>query len=153
MNQFALFGTLTALTVGLFVGFQAIVAARVSLADNAVSTGLVMYIAGGLLAGLFLALLYPTGQLAVASLSMSRMVLMLVGGFAGVVIVIGSAYAFANVSPAAAVALIIFGQMLLALFADCFGLTGQDPQPIDLRRIGGLVLLAGSIWLLIPRHH
>ena len=150
MNQFALMGTLSALAVGIFVGLQGILAARISLADNAISTGLVILIAGGVLGALFLALLYPTGQFAVAPLSISRMGLMLIGGFAGVVIVTGSAYSFGHVSPAAAVALIIFGQMALALIADCFGLTGQAPQPIDMRRVGGLLMLAGSIWMLMP---
>ena len=76
---------------------------------------------------------------------------MLMGGFAGVVIVTGSAYAFGHVSPAAAVPLIIFGQMALALLADSFGWTGQEPQPIDIRRVGGLIMLAGAIWMLMPR--
>ena len=151
MNQIALFGTITALFVGLFVGFQAIVGARASLADNAISTGLVMFIAGGVVAAILLAALSFSGQLTIAPLSMTRIVMMVLGGFAGVVIVSGSAYAFANISPAAAVALIIFGQMFLAMTADCLGWTGQAPQTVDLRRIGGLVLLAGSIWLLIPK--
>lgn len=150
MNQIAIYGMITALIVGLVVGFQGILGARVSLADNAISTGLVMYVAGGLLAVLFLAMLFPTGHLTIAPLGGMRIVLMLLGGLAGVIIVTGSAFAFAKISPAAAVALIIFGQMLLALIADCFGLTGQEPQPIDLRRVAGLLLLAGSIWLLIP---
>lgn len=151
MNQFALMGTISALAVGIFVGVQGIFAARMSVADNAISTGLVILIAGGLLGALFLALLYPTGQFTVAPLSISRMGLMLIGGFAGVVIVTGSAYAFGHVSPAAAVPLIIFGQMALALLADSFGWTGQEPQPIDIRRVGGLVMLAGAIWMLMPR--
>ena len=151
MNQIAAFGIVTALIVGLVIGFQAILAARISLADNAVSSGLVLYIAGGLVAALILAALYPTGQLVVAPLGGIRVILMLIGGLAGVIIVTGSAFAFAKISPAMAVALIIFGQMLLALLADSFGWTGQAPQPIDMRRIAGLVLLAGSIWLLMPR--
>ena len=151
MNQFAVFGILTALIVGLAIGFQAILAARVSMADNALSTGLVMYIAGGLVAALILVLLYPTSLVSIAPLGPTRIGLMAVGGLAGVIIVVGTAFAFSKISPAAAVALIIFGQMSLAIIADSFGLTGQDPQPLDLRRLGGLVLLAGAIWLLISK--
>ncbi|WP_114009003.1 DMT family transporter [Cohaesibacter intestini] len=153
MNQFALMGTLSALAVGIFVGVQGIFAARMSMADNAISTGLVILIAGGLLGAFFLTLLYPTGNFTVAPLDMSRIGLSLIGGLAGVVIVTGSAYAFGHVSPAAAVPLIIFGQMALALLADNFGWTGQEPQPIDMRRIGGLVMLAGAIWLLLPKNN
>ena len=150
MTHVALLGTATALIVGIFVGLQGIVAARLSLADNAISTGFVMYIAGGIVGAMLLAALYPTINLPVAPVHGTRLWLMVFGGIAGVVIVCGSAYAFAHISPAAAVALIIFGQMFLALLADSFGWTGQAPQAIDLKRVAGLVLLAGSIWLLMP---
>ena len=151
MNHTALFGISAALIVGLFAGLQAIVGARVSLADNAVSSGLAMYVAGGIISISLLALFYPTGQLVFAPLHPLRIIMIFLGGLAGVIIVVGSAYAFAKISPAAAVALIIFGQMSIALIADYLGWTGQAPQPIDLRRIAGLALLAGSIWLLMPR--
>ena len=74
---------------------------------------------------------------------------MLLGGLAGVIIVTGSAFAFAKVNPAAAVALIVFGQMGVALLADYLGVTGQSATPIDWRRIAGLTLFAAAIWLLI----
>lgn len=151
MNQLALFGIATSLIIGLTIGFQSIFAARVSLADNAVSTGLMMLILGGIIAAAILAALYPTG-IQIAHLDGARVAQMAIGGVCGVIIVVGSAFAFTKVSPAAAVAIIIFGQMSLAIVADMFGLTGQAPQSLDMRRIGGLLLLAGAIWLLIPRN-
>ena len=149
MNQPATLGALVALIVGVVVSFQAILSARLSLADNAAGTGLVMYVAGGLIAVTLLVLLTQTGHVPVASLSWTRILQMLLGGLAGIIIVSGSAFAFAKVSPAAAVALIVFGQMAVALVADYFGATGQSATPIDLRRIAGLGLFAIAIWLLI----
>ncbi|WP_316861241.1 DMT family transporter [uncultured Cohaesibacter sp.] len=153
MNHFSLFGVATALIVGAVIGFQAILAARISLADNAVSTGLVMYFAGGLIAVCLLALFYGSGQLVIAHLDGIRIFQMFLGGAAGVIIVSGSAFAFSRVSPAAAAAIVIFGQMGVSLIAEHFGWTGQTPQSIDWRRLLGLVLFAGAIWLLImPRN-
>ncbi len=151
MNQIAIFGTFTAVIVGLAVGFQGILSARLSLADNAVSTSIMVFLAGGIVAAIVLSITYPTGTMTLAPLTLSRTILFIICSLAGVVIVTGSAFAFANISPAVAVALIIFGQMALALAADTFGWTGQPPQEIDLRRVGGLAMLAGAIWLLIPR--
>lgn len=151
MNHMAAIGIATALTVGLSIGFQGIFAARLSLADNAVNSGMLIILVGGVLAALIMAIFVPTGHLAIAELTGLRIFYLLLCAIAGIIIVSGSAFAFAKISPAAAVALIIFGQMTLALAADYFGWTGQDPQPIDLRRVGGLVLLLAAIWLLIPR--
>ena len=149
MNQPATLGAIAALLVGAVISFQALLATRLSLADNAAGTGLVMYVAGGLIAVTLLALFTQAGQLTIAPLGWLRILQMLLGGLAGVIIVTGSAFAFAKVNPAAAVALIVFGQMALALFADYLGLTGQAPSPIDWRRIAGLMLFAAAIWLLI----
>ena len=149
MNQPATLGALTALIVGVVVSFQAILSARISLADNAAATGLVMYVAGGVIAITLLVLFTNTGTLAIAPLGWLRIVQMLLGGMAGIIIVVGSAFAFAKVNPAAAVVLIIFGQMAVALIADYLGWTGQAPTPIDWRRIAGLALFAVAIWLLI----
>ena len=149
MNQPATLGALVALIVGCVISFQAILAARISLADNAASTGLVMYVAGGLIAISLLALFTYSGQLTPAPLGWHRILQMLLGGLAGVIIVTGSAFAFAKVNPAGAVALIVFGQMAGGLLADYLGLTGQSATPIDWRRIAGLCLFAAAIWLLI----
>ena len=149
MNQPATLGALAALIVGAVISFQAILAARISLADNAASTGLVMYVAGGLIAISLLVFFTYTGQLTLAPLGWQRILQMLLGGLAGIIIVTGSAFAFAKINPAGAVALIIFGQMAVALLADHLGATGQSTTPIDWRRIAGLTLFAVSIWLLI----
>lgn len=151
MNQMAAIGIATALTVGLSIGFQGIFAARLSLSDNAVNSGMLIILAGGLIAALLLAVLIPTGHIALAKLTGLRIFYLVLCAVAGIIIVSGSAFAFAKISPAVAVGLIILGQMSLALAADYFGWTGQEPQPIDLRRIGGLALLAAAIWMLIPR--
>nr|WP_321456788.1 DMT family transporter [uncultured Cohaesibacter sp.] len=148
MSQSATLGAIVALVVGIVIAFQAILSARVSVADNAASTGLVMYVAGGFIAVSLLAIFYSTGSLTVAHLSWSRVFLMLAGGLAGVIIVSGSAFAFSRVNPAAAVALVVFGQMAIALLADYLGLAGHEPTPIDWRRLFGLVLFSAAIWLL-----
>ncbi|MCV6575876.1 MAG: DMT family transporter [Cohaesibacter sp.] len=151
MNQMAAIGIATALTVGLSIGFQGIFAARLSLSDNAVNSGMLIILAGGLIAALLMAILIPTGHIAIAKLTGPRIFYLTLCAIAGIIIVSGSAFAFAKISPAVAVALIILGQMTLALAADYFGWTGQDPHPIEMRRIGGLVLLAAAIWMLLPR--
>ncbi|WP_319529092.1 DMT family transporter [uncultured Cohaesibacter sp.] len=152
MNPVAILGIFTALIVGLFVAIQAIFAARASLADHAISTGLMIYMTGGLIAAALLLPLMLSGSMPIAPINGPRLMLLVIGGLSGVVIVTGSAYAFAKISPAAAVAMIVFGQMLLAVLADIFGWTGQAPLPLDLRRIAGLAVLAVAIWLLLPRN-
>ena len=104
---------------------------------------LVMYVAGGLIAISLLALFTYSGQLTLAPLGWRRILQMLLGGLAGVIIVTGSAFAFAKVNPAGAVALIVFGQMAVAVCSPTiWALTGQSATPIDWRRIAGLCLFA-----------
>ncbi|MCT4655316.1 MAG: DMT family transporter [Cohaesibacter sp.] len=150
MNQMAAIGIATALAVGLSIGFQGIFAARLSMSDSAVNSGMLIILVGGILAAMLFAVLIPTGHLSISAFTPERTIALLFCAVAGIIIVSGSAFAFAKISPAAAVALIIFGQMSLALAADYFGWTGQEPQPIDLRRIGGLAMLVAAIWMLIP---
>ena len=77
MNQPATLGALAALIVGAVISFQAILAARISLADNAASTATGhAYVAGGLIAISLLVFFTYTGQLTLAPLGWQRILQM-----------------------------------------------------------------------------
>jgi uncharacterized membrane protein YdcZ (DUF606 family) len=52
---------------------------------------------------------------------------------------------------AAGLSAVIFGQFLFGVIADSIGLGGTQPIPLDLRRILGLVVMAFSVFLLLPK--
>jgi transporter family-2 protein len=70
------------------------------------------------------------------------------GGFLGAFYVSIIIYTFPRIGPAFAFSLIIAGQLLISMIMEHYQILGAQPQPINLGRIAGLVLIIGGVLLM-----
>ena len=73
-----------------------------------------------------------------------------VGGWLGAIYVLGSLLATPRLGATRAMVAVITGQLAASVVLDHFGIL-QARRPIDLRTVGGLVLLAGGAALILGR--
>jgi uncharacterized membrane protein YdcZ (DUF606 family) len=66
-------------------------------------------------------------------------------------IIMGVSFSISKAGVAAGLATMLWGQMAFGALADTLGWGGFDPIPLDTKRILGLVLMAVSILLLVPK--
>jgi transporter family-2 protein len=71
-----------------------------------------------------------------------------VGGLFGFVVVAVGALVFPKIGAAQAIAFMVFGQCVAALAIDHCGLLGMPHDPVTLRRVVGLALVAAGIAVL-----
>ncbi len=64
----------------------------------------------------------------------------------------GISFSISRAGMAAGLAAVIFGQFLFGVIANTMGLAGLAPIPLDLRRIIGLAVMAGSVIMLLPEN-
>ena len=151
MNWIVIVGTVTALAVGIAVGVQSTIGARLSLSINPVMVGLFTAIIGGIASVIVLL------ALDVGSLERFRgwptwvWPLLAFNGLIGVVIITGIAFSFVRVGVAAGFVMLVCGQMLVGAIADHFGLGGSGRIPFGWERLAGFALLVPAIWLLLPK--
>jgi transporter family-2 protein len=73
----------------------------------------------------------------------------LLGGLLGVVVIGSTVYMVPRIGVAAAVTLIITGQLFMAATIDHFGAFGVDAKPVTVARLTGLgLVLLGAWWTL-----
>ena len=70
------------------------------------------------------------------------------GGLLGVMFIATAAFAGPKVGALLFMALVIAGQLSMALTLDHFGWAGFREAPISLGKIGGLLLIIAGIWLI-----
>lgn len=70
------------------------------------------------------------------------------GGSMGAVLVLSGILFSHRLGAATFVGCIILGQLTASVVCDHFGLVGYPAHAANLQRIGGLVLLAGGVWLV-----
>ncbi len=70
------------------------------------------------------------------------------GGVFGVIYIAIAVAILPRLGAATTLALILAGQMLASIVIDHFGLFGVPRHEVDLRRIGGVLLLAGGVALI-----
>lgn len=70
------------------------------------------------------------------------------GGLYGAVLVASAAYAAPKIGVAAALALLVAGQFVMAVALDHFGAMGLDPRPVNIAKVSGLVLIAAGVLLV-----
>ena len=70
-------------------------------------------------------------------------------GLFGVILYLTINYTIPRIGTAAALSLIIIGQLIVGTVIDHFGLFGNDIQLVDAGRVLGLLLLAGGSYLVI----
>ncbi|MDT3708994.1 DMT family transporter [Pseudomonas phenolilytica] len=69
-------------------------------------------------------------------------------GLLGVFLIATAAYAAPRVGASLFMALLLAGQLLMALLLDQFGWAGYRQAPISLRKVGGMLLVFTGVWLI-----
>jgi len=144
-------GAVSALSTGVLIGIQSFFSGRGGMVVGPFATGLWTNFLGGALAGvLILLVLAFTGS---ENIRISRPILLItfISGALGILIIMGISFAISKAGVAAGLAGTIFGQFLFGVLADSFGWGGIDPIPLGSRRIFGLVFMAISVFLLLPK--
>jgi transporter family-2 protein len=75
----------------------------------------------------------------------------LTGGILGAIYILIMVFAVPRIGIAAALVTLIVGQLTCSTLLDHFGLIGERPLPIDLRRISGLLLMAVAVYLVYKK--
>lgn len=70
------------------------------------------------------------------------------GGFLGVFFIVTAAFAGPRVGAVLFMALVIAGQLAMAVMLDHFGWAGFKEAPISLGKIAGLLAIGAGIWLI-----
>jgi bacterial/archaeal transporter family-2 protein len=71
----------------------------------------------------------------------------LTGGLLGAIYILIMVVAVPKIGIAAALITLIVGQLSASTLIDHFGIIGDRPIPIDLKRVGALAMMGISVWL------
>jgi len=144
-------GALSALVTGIAIGTQSTLGSRIGALIGNFRTGLWMNAIGGIIAGvLILLLFFVQGRNSLQVPSPALRMLVLAGGL-GIVIVTGVAFSLQRTGVAAGLATIIFGQLAISVIVDARGWGSTAPIPFTWQRALGLLIMAVSIYLLLPK--
>lgn len=151
MNSIIILGALGALLTGIAISIQSTISSRAGALIGDVRTGLLTNFLGGLIAGiLVLVLLFREGvqQWKVSGGIYSFIAL---SGLLGIFIITGISFSLQRTGVAAGLATIILGQLILSVVIDRLGIGAAGVIPISPERILGLIVIAGGVYLLLPR--
>jgi transporter family-2 protein len=152
MQRLILTSLIVALFSGLAIGVQSTLISVAGKNTGAMLTGLLVNAFAGLAAGLILFVVYfRQGNTAFYAIQAPTLGAIVVAGLLGIGIISGIAYALPKIGVAAGLSMIITGQMAMGVLVDTFGLADGQPIPLNLVRIGGLVLLALGTWFIVPK--
>jgi transporter family-2 protein len=130
---------------GIAVGTQSQVVGEMSQKVGATAGNFIVHVSGAVLAGLLL--LARGGEQIQNWRGLSW--LNLGSGAFGVVLYLTLAQTLPRLGATAAIALIIIGQLTTGIIIDHFGLFGAVVRPVDISRIGAVVLLITGGWLVL----
>jgi transporter family-2 protein len=150
VNRSIVLSSIAAIVGGVAISVQAMVLAGLGRSVGSLRAGLFTYAGGGILAIVALVVLRVGAG---TTSSVSPAVSWLPGAAAGAMgigILAAIAYSTGRISVAAGLAMMLVGQMAAAVLLDASG-PSATAIPLDLRRLGGLLLLAAGAWLLLPR--
>lgn len=140
-----------ALGTGVVVGIQSIINSWAGAKVGPFGVGLLVAIAGGVVASLILVLFVgKLPRIGWASIRETQFGIVVAGAII-VFAIAGTSFALPRTGIAAGVSAIIMGQMLVGVLVDSTGWGGVDRIPLDAARLAGLVFLAVAVWLLVPR--
>jgi uncharacterized membrane protein YdcZ (DUF606 family) len=151
MKNVILIGGLGAFTTGIAITLQAYLSGRAGDLVGPIKTGLWTNFLGGVLAGLIILAIQFIGKDAGTTLTQNAFVTIFISGALGIIIITGIAFSINLAGVTAGVAAIFLGQMVLSTIVDTMGWGGVDSIPLDSRHIIGLVIMAISVVLLLPR--
>jgi transporter family-2 protein len=151
MKNVILIGGLGAFATGIAITLQAYLSGRAGDLVGPIKTGLWTNFLGGVLAGLIILAIQFIGKDASTTLTQNAFVTIFISGALGIIIITGIAFSINLAGVTAGVAAIVLGQMVLSTIVDTMGWGGVETIPLDSRRIIGLVIMAISVVLLLPR--
>lgn len=151
MKNVIVIGALGAFGTGIAITLQAYLSGRAGDLVGPIKTGLWTNFLGGALAGLIILAIRFIGKDANTSLTQNAFVTIFISGALGIIIITGIAFSINLAGVTAGVAAIFLGQMVLSTIVDTMGWGGVETIPLDSRRIIGLIIMAISVVLLLPR--
>ena len=152
MKNAIVIGGLGAFATGLAISLQSYFSGRAGSLVGPVKTGLWTNFLGGALAGVLILGVRLFSKQGVEAIPTQTLSMIFMSGALGIVIIMGIALSIDLAGVAAGSAAVFLGQMFLGVIADTMGWGGADAIPLDLRRIGGLLILAVGVYLILPRN-
>ena len=146
-----LMGGVAALITGIAIGIQAFLSGRAGSMIGPVNTGFWTNFLGGTLAGILILILSIFVSPKIGVITKPALLITFIAGALGILIIMGISFSIARAGMAAGLAAVIFGQFLFGVIADTIGIAGLTPIPLDLRRVIGLIVMAASVILLLPK--
>jgi transporter family-2 protein len=134
-------GLMGGVAIGLQGPFSSIIGQRLGIIE-----GVFIIHLGGTIAALLPLMIMGGGKLAGWN---SLPWYVLSAGVLGMVVVAAIAYLIPHIGAAAAMVLIVAGQLLTGSLLDHFGALGLKVNPIDLQKAAGLLIVFLGVWLTI----
>jgi transporter family-2 protein len=134
-------GLMGGVAIGLQGPFSSIIGQRLGIIE-----GVFIIHLGGTVAALLPIMLMGGGKLAGWN---SLPWYVLSAGVLGMVVVAAIAYLIPHIGAAAAMVLVVAGQLLTGSVLDHFGAFGLKVNPIDLQKAAGLLIVFLGVWLTI----
>ncbi len=144
-------GALLAALTGIAIGVQSTITSRVGAQIGDIRTGILTNTMGGVIAGgMMLIWLLREGPEAwkVPPVLIGATA---VSGFIGILIITGISFSLQRAGVAAGLAGVIFGQLLISIAIDSYGIGGADPIPLTVGRILGLLVTGFGVYMLLPK--
>ena len=137
--------SLVGLAGGLAIGLQAPLAAIVGQRTGMLESVFIIHI-GGAVGALLLLLTIKGGNLGQWH---TVPWYALAGGLLGIILISSQVYIIPTIGVAAAITLIIAGQLITATCIDYFGILGIEAVDLNWRRLLGLVIVLFGVWLTV----
>ena len=140
-----LFTVVLGIIGGLAVGTQSQVVGEMSQKVGGTAGSFIVHVSGAVISGLLL--LARSGEQIGNWRELNWY--NLGSGVFGVILYLTLAQTLPRLGATAAIALIIIGQLTMGIIIDHFGLFGAVVRPVDISRIGAVVLLIAGGWLVL----
>jgi transporter family-2 protein len=151
MKNPILIGALVTLLTGAAIGIQATLNGVIGSEISPIRTGLWMNFVGGAIAGVILLLFFRGANSNSGTISPSILMMLAIAGTLGIVVITGVSFSIARTGVAAALGGMFLGQLIIGTLVDTFGWGIYEAVPINPTRLIGLLLMAFSVYLLLPR--
>ncbi len=151
MAGIIILGALVALATGIAIGMQSTLSSRIGSLLGNFRTGIFMNFIGGIIAGIILLVITFMQGKAWWQISTPALIMLIAAGALGIAIITGVSFSLQRTGVAAGLATIILGQLVLSIIVDTKGIGGVTPIPLTWQRVVGLIVVAGGVYLLLPR--
>lgn len=151
MAGIIILGAVVALATGIAIGMQSTLSSRIGSLLGNFRTGIFMNFVGGIIAGIILLVITFMQGKAWWQISTPALIMLIAAGALGIAIITGVSFSLQRTGVAAGLATIILGQLILSIIVDTKGFVGVMPIPLTWQRVVGLIVVAGGVYLLLPR--